>query len=318
MVKSKQLSKFLKSVIIFCLLFVAMDRIIGTLLKTLYTSLKKGQFAQTTYSIDSTSNKDVLVFGSSRAIRHYSPSILSNSLNLKCYNVGRDGEFMPYYTAVQDVILRKNKPKVIILDANVWEFAPNNEKYEKLSILLPYVPQHPELKKYVKEISQWESLKLNSLTYLFNSTLFISLHDFMLPNSIVKDDNGYMPLERTLTKGEFEDWKARKLIYDQKRTKSKIQIDQKAVSYYRQFLDKARNLGIKTFVIISPTVLQEPNTKEKQLIESIAKEYSNVTFLDYSNNKKFNNKYEKFADVFHLNKAGSSEFTKDLVNKINL
>lgn len=316
MSQSKQIARFFRNLIIFCLVFFAADRLIGTILKTLYFSLKKGQYAQTTYSVDSAANKDIIVFGSSRAVRHYCPSLIQKELGLSCYNVGRDGEFMPYYTAVQDVILQKSKPKFIILDANVWEFAPNNEKYEKLSILLPYVPSHPELKKYINEISKWEFLKLNSLTYLFNSTVFISLHDFILANKLVKDDNGYLPLDREVPKQEFEDYKERKSVYDKKREKANIPIDYKAVGYYRAFLDKTKKLNIPTYVIISPTILKEPSTKEKLLIEQIAKEYPNVKFIDYSSDTTYNEKYQKFADSFHLNTEGSKEFTNDLIRKL--
>jgi len=37
--------------------------------------------------------------------------------------------------------------------------------------------------------------------------------------------------------------------------------------------------------------------------------YPNVTFLDFSSDPRFNYHPEKFADVFHLNKKGSEEFS---------
>ena len=65
-------------------------------------------------------------------------------------------------------------------------------------------------------------------------------------------------------------------------------------------------------MIISPTLLKEPNTPEKQLLEQIAKKYSNVTFLDFTANTTYNNQYNKFADEFHLNKQGATEFSHQL------
>ena len=119
--------KFLKNILLFVILVAICDQLLGYALDSLYFSLKKGQYAQTTYSIDST-KQEVMIFGSSRALHHYASTLLSKELNKTVYNAGRDGQFIPYYCALQDAVLKRKKPEVIILDVNVWEVAPNNEK----------------------------------------------------------------------------------------------------------------------------------------------------------------------------------------------
>ena len=39
---------------------------------------------------------NILIFGSSRAAHHYVPSILSDSLDMSCYNCGMDGNGIIY------------------------------------------------------------------------------------------------------------------------------------------------------------------------------------------------------------------------------
>ncbi|MBK0383662.1 hypothetical protein I5M32_11900 [Pedobacter sp. SD-b] len=309
------LKRFFKNLLIFTALLVAADRIIGYALEKAYFSLKAGQFAQTTYTLDKAA-PDILVFGSSRALHHYSSSILSDKLHKSIYNAGSDGQFLPYYCAAQEVILQRKIPKIIILDVNIWELGPNDSKYIKLASLLPYVSEHPILKKYTAEISDYENIKFISKTYPYNSTLLISAYDHLFSNKLPSDDRGYFPLVRTIPKQQFEHYREQQRIYNEKRAKQKIKIDMNAVDYYRAFLQRCEDLKIKTYVIISPTILKEPKTKEKILLKIIAEEYPNVTFLDYSSDATYNNHYKLFADEFHLNDTGAKKFSEELADKI--
>ncbi len=309
------LKLLIRNFAIFIVLLFICDRIIGYALEKSYFSLKVGQFAQTTYTLDKAS-PEILVFGSSRALHHYSSEILSGRLHKTIYNAGSDGQFLPYYCAAQEVILQRKIPKIIILDVNIWELGPNESKYIKLASLLPYVSEHPILKKYTSEISDFENLKFISKTYPYNSTLLISTYDHIFSNKIPVDDRGYFPLVRTMPKHQFESYKEQQRIYNDKRAKQNIKIDKKAMDYYHQFLQRCKDLNIKTYVIISPTILKEPKSKEKILLEIIAQEYSNVTFLDYSHDANYNNHYQLFADEFHLNNTGAEKFSKELAERI--
>lgn len=314
MLKS-ELGKFIKQFILFIAIVFCVDYVIGFGLNKLYFNLKQGQFGQNTYALDY-AKPDVLIFGSSRALHHYSSEILSSQLGLSIYNAGRDGQFLPYYCAAQDVILQRKIPKIIILDVNIWELGPNEQKYMKLAQLLPYVEEHPILKNYTAEISEYENIKLISKTYPYNSTLLISLYDNIFSNKLPEDDRGFTPLKRTVAKKEFDIYKVNQQTYNEKRALQNIKIDPKAVNYYKQFLQKTKELNIKTYVIISPTILKEPDSEEKSLLQLISKDYSNVTFLDYTNSSDYNNQYHLFADEFHLNDVGANKFSSELADII--
>jgi len=302
--------KFLKRLFLFLVILVVVDYCLGYLLETAYFSQKKGQFAQTTYSIDSTS-QDILIFGSSRAVRHYSPAILSKAFNMSCYNVGRDAQLIPYYAAVQEATLARYKPKMIIVDVNSWELSPGEGKYEKLSILLPYCHRHPELLPYVEQGSKQERLKLYSRIYPYNSSLFILGYNSLFPDKVLADDHGYVPLT-----GEMTDLMLKDHIERMKTDTSErgTAIDKKALAYYTQFLENTSKFGIKTYVIISPKILNEPVNAKVQKLMDVAAKFSNVKFINFATDPKYNFKYDKFADVFHLNKKGAEEFTTDLIS----
>ena len=311
--KRPSIIKFLARLAAFCALLLVADYGLGFIFRKVYFSQRVGQFSQTTYAIDS-AQQDIMIFGSSRAVRHYSSAILSGALGLSCYNAGRDAQMIPYYAAVEEVALARHKPKLIILDINPWELAINESKYEKLTILEPYCRQHKELVKYVAEVSPFEQYKLLSQTYPYNSSVFILATNALFPNSVKKDQGGYLPLEGVLTKAYLDEYITRMTARAVKTHQKKEVPDEKALAYLRKFLDRAAKEGIKTLVVISPTIVNNPfeldnQTLERDMIQNIAKEYPNVTFLDYSTDQRFNYHFEKFSDEFHLNKQGAEEFS---------
>lgn len=312
--------KFLLRLTAFCAVLFVMDRVIGFAFRTVYFKQKVGQFSQTTYAIDSAS-QDVMIFGSSRAVRHYSTSIISQGMGLSCYNSGRDGQMIPYATAVEEVALNRHKPKLVILDINPWELAINPSKYEKLTILLPYGNKHPELINYISEVSPFERYKLLSWVYPYNSSVFILATNALFPNSQPKDINGYLPLNGVMTPAYLAEYTSKMQARYQKIKVKKEVAEDKGVAYFKRFLDNTAKYNIKTVVVISPTILKDPfeldnQTLEKTLVIDITKKYPNVTFVDYSSDARFNYHPEKFSDEFHLNKTGSAEFSTDFTKVI--
>lgn len=305
--------KFLFRLTAFCVVLFVLDRVIGYGFKMVYFNQKVGQFSQTTYAVDSAS-ADVMIFGSSRAVRHYASPIISKELGLSCYNSGRDGQMIPYSAAVEEVSLNRHKPKLIILDINPWELANNPSKYEKLTILLPYCDEHKELVPYISEVSAFERYKLFLKVYPYNSSIFILATNALFPNTVKKDTAGYLPLEGVMTPAYLAEYTARmKARYERIKVKKEIP-EEKGITYFKRFLDYAARYNIKTLVVISPTILKDPfeldnQSVEKKLVIGITKKYQNVTFLDYSSDARFNGQPQKFSDEFHLNRYGAEEFS---------
>jgi hypothetical protein len=311
--EEKRVITFLVRLVGFCIVLLLLDQLLGFAFKKAYFSQKVGQFSQTTYAIDSAS-QDIMVFGSSRAVRHYSSCIIAKTLGLSCYNAGRDGQMIPYTAAVQEVALNRHKPKLIILDINPWELGTSTGKYEKLTILSPYCNKHPELIKYVQEVSPFEKYKLYSQVYPYNSSLFILATNALFPKSARKDTAGYLPLTGVMTKAYLDDYTSRMQARYQRIKDKKEVPDDKAVTYFKQFLNNTARYHIKTIVVISPTILKNPfyldnQTLERDMISEIVKQYPNVTMMDYSSDPRFNYQHDKFSDEFHLNTQGSQEFS---------
>jgi hypothetical protein len=293
------------------IVLLVLDVVLGWALSKLYFKQKRGQLAQTTYAIDS-ADQDILIFGSSKTLRQYSPKIISKGTGLSCYNLGRDAQKIPYCAALEEVVLKRKKPKLIILDILSRELYEDDLKYSKLWILLPYCKEHPEFVKYIADLSPYEKNKLLLQSLPYNSFLFLMLNNLIFEKYITKDELGFKPLNHSLTKEEMATLVIRKNQYDEKiRREGNIKPDQKSIQYFKEFLNRSRENNIKTFVIISPCLMQEPSFYRNSISE-ICKNYSNVVFLDGSENANYNLQNEKYADFDHLNKLGAEFYSKEL------
>ncbi len=303
---------FFKKLVLFLVIVISSDRILGWCMKELYFSQKTGQFADITYAIDS-ARQDIIIFGSSRAYHHYSTSILSQQLSRTCYNTGMDAQMIPFSCAMQEAILSRYQPELIIFDISPWEINEGSEKYEKLAALSPYITHHPELLKYTDLIGPWENFKLNSKVYPYNSSLFISLY-----NTIAVDENksanGYVPLTRVMSGKEMLLNKVKIDAEAKKEQEQQKKYDQQAIQLYKDFLNRVDSAGIKTFVVISPALYKSTFNQETiEKLKSITNTHIMVTFLDFSLDPVFIEKPDLFSDIFHLNKKGAEIFTGKIV-----
>lgn len=305
--------KFLKKLFIFFVILFVGDRLLGLGLEKLYFNQKYGQFADISYSVDSVKQK-VLIFGSSRAYHHYSTSIISQKLSKSTYNVGMDAQMIPYSSAMQEIILKRYKPEIMILDISPWEIYEGSEKYEKLTALLPYVNSHPELLKYTDYIGDWEKVKLNSKVYPYNSTLFITFYNMLKVDKDISY-NGFVPLNRTMSKQEFISSKTKIDAEARNELKKSIKYDSLAIALYDGFMKRANQHHINTFVIVSPTIYRNSFNQEAiKKLKKLSEKYEMITFLDFSRKSEFNNNYELFSDVFHLNAKGAKIFTNEFTS----
>ena len=91
------------------------DFVLGNTLKHLYFKVSSGLFQRTTFSIEE-NEAEVLIFGTSRANHHYDVKFIEQLTGLTAYNTGRDGNYIFYQTALLKSVLKRYRPKQVILD----------------------------------------------------------------------------------------------------------------------------------------------------------------------------------------------------------
>jgi hypothetical protein len=100
-----------------------------------------------------------------------------------------------------------------------------------------------------------------------------------------------------------------------KQSKNEL-LDHKKISALKSIIADCKKSGTKLILVCSP-YFSKIDRKDASLliIQKIAKE-NKVIFLDYSNDKFYNQRRKLFADPKHLNNSGAKNFSEKLLKKI--
>ncbi len=301
--KSSSLN-FIAKILIFVVIVFALDFCIGSCLRFFYFRQQNGFLFRTTYAIEKT-RADLLIFGSSKANHQYAPEIFGNKMGLSYYNAGRDGCSIFYHYAVLKSVLKRYTPKVIILDIS-RDFEKSQDSYDRLSILLPYYKDHPEMRSIIEMKSPYEKFKFVSKIYPYNSLLFsIIAGNSNLNKTRYTDHDGYVPLTKI--------WNGKLNVINEP---VNYKLDSTKILIYESFIEDCLKAGVRLFVVSSPDYVKY-NYQEKSNIvaEQFAKKH-NIRFLNYSNNEVFLNNSKYFADGSHLNDYGAKIFSRLIIDDI--
>lgn len=252
--------------------------------------------------ICSIAKDDILIFGSSRALRHYNAVLIEDSLGMSCQNCGESGNGIIYNYGQYQMIKQRYTPKVVI-----YEFYPpydlikgDNHKY--LRWLKPYY-NRKGVSEVFESVDSKEKFKMISNLYRYNSLIFNIIPDFCHPMK-TSGNKGFVPL--SVGKSVKIDMNVKKLEYGSKEDSLKL--------YYLKKMIKDTSKETKLIFVISPTWYGV----EKNSLVSIKMicQQMNIPLLDFSNSSKFVHNDRYFKDGNHLNEIGANEFSKDLVASI--
>jgi hypothetical protein len=298
------LKRFLIRICIFLLILFVIDAGLGKLLRHFYFKQSSGVDYETNYAINK-ANEDFLIFGSSRASHHYYPPVLEKKLQLSCYNLGRNGNFILYSEAILQAVLQRHTPKYIVLDIVQHEFEKYPASYDQLACLLPYYKDHPELRSTIKLRGMFEPVKLVSSIYPFNS----SVVSVALGNTASRKNNefikGYGPLLRAITDS------VQTLV-----NKNDYKIDTIKTKAFQRFIDSCKSRKIALVVTVSPYFDKFSNEDQSITICRRMAEENGIPFWNYSDDALYQGIGAHFYDKDHLNDAAAIRFTEKLADRL--
>jgi len=304
MTTKADLKSVLYSSVMLLVMFVAADQVAGYLLEQLFLKQKKGEYHEISYALKEV-DEDVLIFGSSRAVRHYDPAVLADSLNMTAFNVGKLGNTLLYSDAVFAQMLTFHKPKMVILDISPVEFATTERERGQKSMVnaLLKFDHLPAIEERIEAVSPKE-LILSKLfrTYKFNSAIY----------TLLTNDSGKSDLDAA--KG-FQARKGVKITnHIVNEHNSDYVEDPLLVKTFHNFLENAKKNNVQVHVVISPTTLKQSNTSIKR-IKAITQEQG-FDFIDLSFRPEFRN-VSYYYDQTHLNATGARMFSEMLGRQLS-
>lgn len=304
-IKKRPIQYFFMRLFILLIILFVIDYSLGSLFRYVYFKQESGELFRITYSIEKT-KEDILVFGSSRANHHYHPEVFNKKLNLSFYNTGSDGEHIFYQAAVLKGVLKRYTPKIILLDFVAAEFEKDRPSYDRMSCLLPYYHDHPEMRSILELKSPYEKYKLFSKLYPYNSEIFQMLLGGTKYKKLKHEDiNGYIPRK------EVWDEPIKTMVYREKYT-----LDSNKIKVFDSMIKDCISAGSKLYIVCSPYFFDAKNQEYSiRLGKKIAEKY-NIDFLDFSDNSVFTKNVNLFADFAHLNDIGARIFSEMVIDSL--
>jgi hypothetical protein len=305
MKKNQAYRLFFRSLLLVLLVVFLGDLTLGALLQHFYFKQRSGDNYRMIQSVEHTT-ADVLIFGSSRSTRHYRPDVLGDSLHLTYYNTGKDGQDILYATAVGKCILSRYSPKLMILDIRRGEFKKGT--YDRLSKLLPFYSDYPEVRPYIELRGPYEKLKLLSSVYPFNSEFFaILVTNTSFNEEKRKDDRGYLPL--------YKKW-GKPLQVEKSILPKNDQLDPVRVEAFRTFAEECHSRRIPLVVVSSPYYSLPLNPDSSLIVAAEICRQNQCLFLDFSNKDEYRQHPEWFQDIQHLNHTGAFIFSNEVLSAV--
>lgn len=284
----------------FLLLLVLLDLLVGWGLQKWYFSQSSGKYHRITHALHDT-EAEILFVGTSHAVRHFIPSIFTDSLNQSAYNLGARGQHLYYCDAMLAGILDRYTPSKIIINIDRDLFYGEGN-FDKLSDLKPYYWNTPILRAHIDQRGPMERFLLLSKLYTYNSTV---LHLLRYTAKAQKDFDGYLP-QYTSMPEDYTPETADSTGYDFRAGFSQLQL-------LEQRLVQAQAAGSEVYFVISPII--SGDYIRNRAIESMA-ERLNIPLWNYSRDSRLIGQNQYFGDEIHLNHAGAEIISKDLAHKI--
>ncbi len=308
---SSKLTLLIKVAVV-ALIVVLGDFIISKGLEKVYFNQESGHEFKTRNAIEHVTDS-ILIFGSSRAYRHYRSSTFGQKLNTSCFNLGRMGQSLFYHLALQELIFERHSPRLIVLDVDPNELFANQTHYDRLSCLLPFYDSQTIVQGHLEHLrGQKERIKNLSSTYPYNSTIIASLRTkFVDDDPDYKIMKGYKPYKSTLSRDDYAEKLQATFKFDNLMDQ---EIDENKVEYLQRFIRNAKAKKIPVVVVVSPMLYKISNHKSLELIESVCKE-EETYFINFYGDKKFSD-YSLFYDLNHLSSDGADEFSQFMASAL--
>lgn len=248
---------------------------------------------------------DVVILGSSRAFRHYVPTILSQETGYTAFNGGENGQYLFYAYAVEQLLLEKHPPRVLVLDLlpnYIIRLQDPRQEMERLNTLAPYA-DNLHLREFLIDGHWYGGLPYLSLMYRFNSRLVNILAN--VRNTWWSElDNGYVfsgtPPFRPTNQFDVDLMPKERIVRDE----FKIEV-------LKKFISSAQQKNVRVILSFSPTLERLTPTVLELLDEydAIAREFG-IPFVKITSNDHPDFMDQKlFMDYIHMNSVGADKFS---------
>lgn len=301
----KPILKFSSVVILFCLVFLILDRAAGLILDDQYSKISTGPGR---YNYIKSHRYDCLVMGSSTSTCFYG-DVLEKCLGQTVLNVGLDGSALIYSRCLLELVLQNQvKPDLIILNIDLFEMqktAWSGNYYSMIEQFRPLYGQSRFIDHALRKGKPFEIIKYTAHTYRYNDLILSIIQKRLKGDKIYQRDKSpsdtlSLPIDEITIKDKFS---------------SDLNLDDRKLVLYGEFIDVCKKNNIDLVLIESPIYyphckMTERDVRLQGIIRRLALE-SGVPFISITQDTHpvFRD-HSLFKDVLHLNDKGSVLFSE--------
>lgn len=292
-------------VVAFALGLVLCDQAGGRVLDAIFARVGTGEFAGRPNRSLRHTEAEIVVFGSSRAVYHIDPEVLSSSLHRAAYNAGSAGRGIGYARALESLLLRRgSRAKVFVLVVDMDELWSRHAA--RVSVLAPFWGESEVLDEMLEARTPLARWKLRSGVYRYNSMILPVVANWLFESEA---DVG----------GGFVRMKAgRKLDPSIRPTPRRIPgpVNGYQVELFRGFIRDAREHGVDVILITAPRWrpdgLAPMERAGRPRIAAIARQEGALYApIDHLTHPEFVDP-TLFADETHLTPEGAALYSRQL------
>ncbi|MBX2877531.1 MAG: hypothetical protein KTR30_35755 [Saprospiraceae bacterium] len=286
-------------------LLVTIDLCFGQVFGFIRDQSPDGRYYKMKYTLDD-AQEDIIIIGSSRGEINYVPYLFEEAFGLSCWNASRGGQGLPYFRAVEEGILQRHSPKLVVLNLEV-DLLEHPPFYQEAGFLRVFYRDHPNIQSILNNISPNEKWKLQSNLYAFNSSFYYLLRPFVFHNLDGKiSDQGWKP-----SYGSYEDPGFPFEVVD-----SRKPLNQASVQEFDTLVQHFIKQGVQLVFSITPNYGEKTiMTSSLQYIQAVADQNS-IPLFNFSADDSFTKNATEYLDIQHLNVAGAKRFTNMLIDSI--
>lgn len=294
------MESFLKKLVLFSVIMMVTDIIVGVSSQMLIKSAKSGDTYRNEYIVNGM-NADILIFGSSRAIHHYVPQIFEDSLGMTCYNCGSNGMGIIFSYARYKMITERYVPKIVIYDVYSWlDFLEYGDNYKYLDCLKPYY-DHEGIDSLFGRIAPTERIKNISQMYRYNGKILQMVADNLV--ALREENKGYRPLRGMM-------------IYEPQNDGIDTTFCDSVKMYYMErFIQECGEKGTFLIFCLSPFYRGKFPNKQYVPLMKLAHQYG-VPIINYYSDEEIVNNIRLFKDPCHMNCFGATLYSRKLAPEI--
>ncbi|GAA4452870.1 hypothetical protein [Rurimicrobium arvi] len=257
-------------------------------------------------------NKDLLIYGSSRAWVHIDPVVLEDSVRMSVYNLGVDGYNFDMSSLRHDIIMRGVPPKVIVYALDGSTLFKRKDLYNQAQFL-PYLDDDALEKRIsgYEGYSAWDA-RLPFVKFIGQYRVLFRWFNGDFSAGVPADRyRGFKAQHVNWTKDVDE------LIKHQKQLTQPL--DTSSIRRFELFLQQCRASHIRVILTYPPEhILGQQFVSNRtsiiRIYRSLASIYD-IPFLDYSSDTLCMDK-KYFYNSQHLNDVGATIYSRKLASAL--